>query len=61
MSTFSPARALRALILDANGDEVTEALYAVIDALPDELSSLDDMSSRRIADAIFTALTEGPQ
>lgn len=48
-------------MVDANDENINEALYAVIDMIPEHPSSLDDLSSQKILDAIFTALTEGPE
>ena len=57
MKNFTPANALRVLLADADEDMLTAALTAVVDLLPSELSTSDDMSSAVIADTIFAELT----
>lgn len=58
---FTPGRALTALASEATEGHVLSALYAVIAELPDELTGTDDMSSRELADLIFTILMEGSE
>lgn len=58
---FTPARALQALVTEADEAKVRAALEAVIAELPEELTATYDMGSRDIADTIFTALLEGGQ
>jgi hypothetical protein len=58
---FTPARALQALIAEADYDRVKEALSAVVAELPDDLTSTDDLSSRKLVDLIFTTLLEGAE
>ena len=58
---FTPARALQALVTEADEAQVRDALAAVIAEFPDELNSTDDLSSRKLVDLIFTTLMEGAE